>query len=99
MARDFLLVGSSSWHDFDKYMGKHDWDSRVKPVRANIASMQSAKRAANKLRDTSTLNDGGIDYLSTHQFFRTDSEDSCLSFVSDVDAHERGTFYFIFGIR
>ena len=88
IARDLLPVGSSSWHYLHKHMGEHDWDSRVKPVRANIANMQTAKRAANKLRGTSTSEEGGVHSFSAHQFFHTDSEDPGLSSNSDVDAEE-----------
>ena len=45
IARDLLPVGSSSWHYLHKHMGEHDWDSRVKPVRANIANKQTGRLA------------------------------------------------------
>lgn len=44
-ARDLLPFGSSSWHDLYESTVESEWDPRTKPVRANVASMQSAKRA------------------------------------------------------
>ena len=69
-------------------MDEHNWESRAKPVRANIASKQTAKRAAKKLRGTSMSKEGSVDYFSTHQFFHTDSVDSGFSSGSVVDADE-----------
>ena len=51
-ARDLLPFESSSWHDLYRNMDESEWDPRTKPMRANVASMQNAKRTANKLRTT-----------------------------------------------
>ena len=62
-------------------MGEHECDSRAKPVRANIANVQTAKRAA-------YTKDGSVDSFSTHQFVYTDSEDSGLSSETNIHADE-----------
>ncbi|CAN0547487.1 unnamed protein product, partial [Laminaria digitata] len=38
--RDLWPHDSHSWHKIYKEMGDSDWDTRTKPLRANIDSMQ-----------------------------------------------------------
>ena len=72
-------------------MGDSDWDARTKPLRANIDSMQRAKRSANKLRKQKQNDTNGVDSFSMKQFFGDVSDSNTDDEDDERDADDMST--------
>lgn len=74
-------------------MEKSDWYPRCKPVRANLASLQERRRAATRLRGSSSLQGDAADTFNALELFRSDSDEfgSDIDQDSDSDGDDDGT--------